>query len=413
VIKRRYHHLIGQCLINAAETGRFSSFRLRVPVQTVDATPSGIKLFLKVVFMKPGKRFGLSAEQKLDVWRRWKAGETLHEIGRAFGKEHSSIRCLVSRHGGIAPAWLKTVKPHLAIRTHDIYDVALRCHLKPSIGALLLCDIDAKRVAAYQASRKSESVSARTLNKELQVLRQILKRYKLWANLQGDVRFEREFDTVGKAMSDEEETVLLAACEANLLLRTVVIVSLNTALRKNEIRTLHWSQIDLIARTLTVGRTKTEGGSGRVIPLNSTVYSALVRWAGRFPTAKPEEYIFPACEDARIDCMKPDLSKIDPSQPIKSWRTAWRRALKDASLDIRFHDLRHTCITKLAEGRASEQTLMSIAGHLSRKMVEHYSHIRMAAKRTAVDALVLPIIDGGVAQNEAQPEGAQIVAAPN
>ena len=36
-----------------------------VPVQTVDATPSGIKLFLKVVFMKPGKRFGLSAEQKL------------------------------------------------------------------------------------------------------------------------------------------------------------------------------------------------------------------------------------------------------------------------------------------------------------------------------------------------------------
>ena len=73
-------------------------------VQTVDATPSGIKLFSKVVFMKPGKRFGLSAEQKSDVWRRWKSGQTLHEIGRAFGKEHSSIRCLVSRHGGIVPA---------------------------------------------------------------------------------------------------------------------------------------------------------------------------------------------------------------------------------------------------------------------------------------------------------------------
>jgi hypothetical protein len=54
--------------------------------------------------MKPGKRFGLSAEQKIDVWRRWKAGQTLHQIGRAFGKEHSSIRCLVSRHGGIAPS---------------------------------------------------------------------------------------------------------------------------------------------------------------------------------------------------------------------------------------------------------------------------------------------------------------------
>ncbi len=53
--------------------------------------------------MKQGRRFGLSAEQKSDVWRRWQAGQTLHEIGRAFGKEHSSIRCLVSRHGGIAP----------------------------------------------------------------------------------------------------------------------------------------------------------------------------------------------------------------------------------------------------------------------------------------------------------------------
>ena len=70
----------------------------------VDATPSGIKLFSRVVFMKQGKRFGLSAEQKSDVWRRWKSGQTLHEIERAFGKEHSSIRCLVSRHGGIAPA---------------------------------------------------------------------------------------------------------------------------------------------------------------------------------------------------------------------------------------------------------------------------------------------------------------------
>jgi hypothetical protein len=54
--------------------------------------------------MRAGKRFGLSAVQKSDVWRRWKAGQTLHEIGRAFGKEHSSIRCLVSRYGGIAPA---------------------------------------------------------------------------------------------------------------------------------------------------------------------------------------------------------------------------------------------------------------------------------------------------------------------
>jgi integrase len=85
--------------------------------------------------------------------------------------------------------------------------------------------------------------------------------------------------------------------------------------------------------------------------------------------------------------------------------------LKDASLEIRFHDLRHTCITKLAEGQASEQTLMSIAGHMSRKMVEHYSHIRMAAKRAALDAIVKPIIDAGVAQNWAQSPNVEKTAA--
>jgi integrase len=128
---------------------------------------------------------------------------------------------------------------------------------------------------------------------------------------------------------------------------------------------------------------------------------------------KPEEYVFPACEDARLDCERPDTSKIDPSKPIKAWRTAWRRALKDAGLKIRFHDLRHTCITKLAEGQASEQTLMSIAGHLSRKMLEHYSHIRMAAKRAALDAIVTPAFDGVVAQNWAQSPSAEKTAAAN
>src|SRR4030088_3472652 len=78
-----------------------------------------MKLFSKVVFMKPGKRFGLSAEQKIDVWRRWKAGQTLHEIGRAFGKEHSSIRCLVSRHGGIAPAVRRRALLALTLRERE------------------------------------------------------------------------------------------------------------------------------------------------------------------------------------------------------------------------------------------------------------------------------------------------------
>ena len=54
--------------------------------------------------MRQGRRYGLSAEQKADIWRRWKAGESLHEIGRAIGKDHGSIQFLLSQRGGIVPA---------------------------------------------------------------------------------------------------------------------------------------------------------------------------------------------------------------------------------------------------------------------------------------------------------------------
>ena len=155
-----------------------------------------------------------------------------------------------------------------------------------------------------------------------------------------------------------------------------------------------------------------------MVPLNSVAYGALVQWAGRFPGAKTEDYVFPACEDARLDCQRPNTNKIDPSRPIKSWRTAWRRALKDAALCIRFHDLRHACITKLAESQASEQTIMAIAGHLSRTMLEHYSHIRMAAKRVALEGIVRNQTTGadfqtGVNQNVHQLANAESGAPAN
>ena len=54
--------------------------------------------------MAQGKRDRLSTEQRSDMWGRWKAGESLHEIGRAFGKGHGSIRFLLTQRGGIVPA---------------------------------------------------------------------------------------------------------------------------------------------------------------------------------------------------------------------------------------------------------------------------------------------------------------------
>jgi transposase, IS30 family len=56
-----------------------------------------------MVFMTEGKWSRLSATQKTDIWTRWKAGQTLHEIGRAYGKPHPTIRKLLLPRGGIPP----------------------------------------------------------------------------------------------------------------------------------------------------------------------------------------------------------------------------------------------------------------------------------------------------------------------
>ncbi len=64
-----------------------------------------------------------------------------------------------------------------------------------------------------------------------------------------------------------------------------------------------------------------------------------------------------------------------------------RRRAAEPFHGLRFHDLRHQAITEMAETGASDATMMALAGHMSQRMLEHYSHVRMAAKRTAVEKL--------------------------
>src|SRR6202167_6646969 len=54
--------------------------------------------------MAQARRWKLSASQRIEMWSRWKLGQSFHAIGRAFGKDHGVIDFMLSQHGGIAPA---------------------------------------------------------------------------------------------------------------------------------------------------------------------------------------------------------------------------------------------------------------------------------------------------------------------
>jgi Phage integrase family len=157
-------------------------------------------------------------------------------------------------------------------------------------------------------------------------------------------------------------------------------LALNTTMRASEIKGLRWQDVNFTEEVLAIRRSKTAAGDS-VIPLNTDAKKVILElWdrAKELGGNEPDHFVFPGCESGRID----------PSVPQKSWRTAWRSLRKEAGLPgLRFHDLRHQAITELAESMTSDQTIMSIAGHVSRQMLEHYSHVRLAAKRQALEAL--------------------------
>ena len=265
-------------------------------------------------------------------------------------------------------------------------------------------NIPGESVVAYQARRKRNGVSNRTSNLELGVLRAILRRYRMWEAVAPDIDFLKEAPSPGRALSTEEETRLLDAASKSRCrsLYPVILLAINTGMRASEIRLLTWEQVDFLAKSLVVGKSKTAAGTGRIIPLNLRALAMLTHWRGLFPNAQPKHFVFPAEKYGFAGNDRKLCSYgIDPSTPMQRWKVGWESARKAADVSCRFHDLRHTFISRLAESQASDSTVMALAGHVSRAMMERYSHIRMEAKRKAVDDLSGIEFEPGWAQNRA------------
>ena len=302
-----------------------------------------------------------------------------------------------------AADWLKA-RTGIAPSTERSYRLAIS-QLTKDFGKQLLCDISGEDLGTYQTRRKRDEVSNRTVNLELGVLRSILRRYRMWEAIAADVDFLKESASPGRALSREEETHLLDAAAKSRCrsLYPVVMLALNTGMRASEIRGLKWEQVDFLAKALMVGKSKTAAGTGRIIPLNPRAIATLTHWRGLFPGAQPEHHVFPhekyglAGNDRRLCAYE-----VIPTEPMQRWKVGWESARKTANVSCRFHDLRHTFISRLAESQASDSTVMALAGHVSRAMMERYSHIRMEAKRRAVDDLSGTDFEPAVAQNWAQ-----------
>ena len=292
--------------------------------------------------------------------------------------------------GPAAEAYLLLREPHWGPKTQLMHANSL-VHLKPHFGKSMLGEIDKAQVSKYQRARLKDKASPRSINIEIALVRLVLRDAKLWQNIAGDVKMLEEESDIGRELGDDEAIRLLTACKASASrsLYPGVLVSIHTGLRSHELRLLRWRQVDLAKGTITVGKSKTKGGKGRLVYLSETAIQTLKNWKAQFPDAKPNHAVFPS-EAYAMKGKKGTPGGIvasyrtDPNTPIGSWKRSWATAKKAAGVEARWQDLRHTAASKIAAGGATDQTLMALFGWMSPKMIERYSHVREEAKMRAV-----------------------------
>jgi integrase len=255
--------------------------------------------------------------------------------------------------------------------------------VKRLLGTFLVSDLTDDRVRFYIRGRQGDRASGRTINMELGELSRAMG--STWRELWPKLRKLEERKDIGRALSPEEQDRLLNGLETTQspILRTLIPVLLLTGIRSGEAMTLSWGQLDLLGRTITVGRAKTACGTGRVIPINDDLAHSIAlhrAWFfDRFGEPDADHYFFPWGSS----------EPSDPGRHATTVKRSWGELRIRTGVSCRLHDLRHTFATGLAERGVPESTMLALMGHMSRAMLERYSHIRMAAKPEAVAGATL------------------------
>ena len=265
-------------------------------------------------------------------------------------------------------------------RSHRIEAFRLET-LSQSFSGKRLSEIAAWDVERFKAERLKK-VKPATVNREVSNLKHMLNLAVRWGLLEANpvrgVKLLREEKLPDRILSRVEEERLLAACDRTRAphLKPIVTLALQTGMRKGEILSLEWSQVDFDRSTVRVDRAKSKYGE-RTIPLNQTAYETLYRlFQGRRGS-----YVFPYPRD--------------PVKPIEDHKMAFWRAVQLSGIPhIRFHDLRHTFATRLVRAGADLITVQQLLGHSTIRMTARYAHSLWEDKEAAVKLLEGAAVSG-------------------
>lgn len=277
------------------------------------------------------------------------------------------------------------------IKIEDFAETFLNLHSKPNkkswksdeynLKAVLLSfksrylfDITPQDIEQYKAKRatdtfgKNKKISPATVNRELATIKTMFNKAVTWGKIKESpaksVQFLREPEGRVRYLEKEEIVKLLAKCSAKL--RPIVIVALNTGMRRGEMLNLKWHDVDFQRDIISLFDTK--NGESRKIPMNAQVKAALIR------VKKHPESQFIFCNRK--------------GQPFNNIRKSFLQACKNAGIiNFHFHDLRHTFASQLVMAGVDINTTRELLGHKDIRMTLRYSHLSPDHKKRAVDVL--------------------------
>lgn len=264
----------------------------------------------------------------------------------------------------------------------------LLAHLRDFFGGMTLDIITTDTILEYVFRRRRErkivhgkpvsTCSAATRNRELAMLSKAFNLARLWGWATQNPcslvpREDEKNKNIGRAMTTAEEEILLPICQNYLhgQLREMVIIAVNTGIRQGELLKLTWENIDLFRRAFKSYNDKVN--EWHVVAMNETVYELLKEKA------------------KAADIMVGYVFKTENGTPVepRSVLRAWHNAQTKASIQphLRWHDLRHTFGTRMAESGVDIHTIAKALDHSQLSTTQRYAKHSLESLRRAVNKL--------------------------
>ena len=348
-----------------------------------------------------GPADALAPSQAREKARRILAGVALGADpaeARREAKAHTFRSFLDEVYEPWAKANLRTTKSTL---------LRLRANF-PDLQNKKLGEINAWVAEKWRAARLKAGAKPATVNRDLDDLRSALAKAVAWGLLEAHplhaVKRSRTDDNATVRFLDEdEERRLRAALDAREKrirverhranawrvergyptmpdlrpltfadhLKPMVLISINTGVRRGELFSLEWRDVDLQRAVLTVRGQSAKSGRTRHIPLNAEALAVLQGW--RAQRGEPDGLVFPGRNGDRLDNV----------------RKAWLAVLADAKIkSFRWHDQRHHFASRLVMASVDLNTVRELLGHASYQMTLRYAHLAPEHKAAAVAKLV-------------------------